>query len=51
MLYEEDDDTIVDAIYFMDWGESLKCYNRMKKKLQSTFELGLVDKHKISTKC
>ena len=25
VLYEEDDDTMVDAIYFMNWGEALKC--------------------------
>lgn len=32
VLYKDDDDTMVDAIYFMNWAEALKCYNKKRKE-------------------
>lgn len=36
VIYGPDDETIVEAQYFTDWGIALREYNRMKDELEKT---------------
>lgn len=36
VVYEDDDDTIIEAQYFTDWAIALREYNRVKDDMEKT---------------